>query len=83
VTEIRSVAPALVLIAEIDAPLRLDVLADPSEVEILREHLDRDDRLRLLMDVYRADRDDSVFGREDRHADRLDQGRTLSSLRSP
>ena len=76
-TEIRTVGPALIVIAEVDAPLRLDVIADgAAEMEVLKRFIDHDDRLRLLTDVYRCERDELDFVRESAHHDRLARGVT-------
>lgn len=75
--EVRTVAPAIVLVAEIGAPLRLEVIGGThGEAAALRTMIETDERVSFLMDIYRCERDD--FGREEEHASRLSAGQTIT-----
>jgi hypothetical protein len=79
--EVRTVGPAVVLVAERDAPLRMDVLASThAEQEALREFVHRDPRVAELLGTYFDHGEDDLFVREDAHAKRLKKGQP-SSLR--
>lgn len=81
-SEIRHVGPAIVLIAERDAPLRVEVLATSrGDGLALQEFIRSDRRVRELLDTYFAYAEDDplIFEREDRHVERLDAGRPLST----
>jgi hypothetical protein len=84
-TEIRSMAPAIVLVLEREAPIRLELLASTeAEHAALREECRSNPRWAEVLDGYFAakdDEDDFAFQREDRHAQRLDAGTPLSTLR--
>jgi hypothetical protein len=83
--EVRSAAPALVLILEREAPLRLEVLSSTdAEFEALQEECRSNPRWRAILDGWYAakdDEDDIGTRRESRHAERLDAGRPLANLR--
>jgi hypothetical protein len=76
--EVRTIGPALVLVMERDAPLRLGTLASTErEFEALRESVANDPRFRALLDVYFANED--LTRREVAHDDRLAAGTKFRS----
>jgi len=78
--EVRTVGPAIVFVAERDAPLRMEVLSTThAEQEALREFLHREPRVAELLDTYFHYGEGELFAREDAHADRLRAGRPLPS----
>jgi hypothetical protein len=83
--ELRVIAPALVLVLEKDAPPRFDIAGVYSQGDAasLQEHLDSDElALAVRWAFYEHAQDDPVLHeRRDRHADRLEAGETLASLR--
>jgi hypothetical protein len=83
--EVRSVGPAIVLILERDAPLRMEALASTeAEEDALRETARNDARWWHILDAWfaaRADEGDTWFRREIRHGERLSSGQRLSTLR--
>src|SRR6266508_1080864 len=82
--EVRAVAPALVLILEREAPLRMEALSSTrSEFEALREEIATNPRWREILGSWylaKDDEDDLGICREDEHAERLDAGQKLSTL---
>jgi hypothetical protein len=85
VVEVRSIGPAVVLVLEKDAPLRMNLLASTeSERQALRDECRSNPMWGEILDTWfacKSDEDDFDFGREDEHADRLDNGRRLDTLR--
>src|SRR5437867_3049128 len=83
--EVRSVAPAIVIVLEREAPLRLELLASTeAEHAALREECRSNPRWAAMLDSFfasKADEADEDFRLEDRHVKRLDSGQRLSTLR--
>jgi len=76
--EVRTIGPALVLVVERDAPLRMETLhSSQREFEALKESVENDPRFRALLDVYFSDA--SLERREQAHHDRLLAGRLLTA----
>jgi hypothetical protein len=86
---VRSIGPALVLVLEREAPLRMETLASTdNEFDVLREECYSNPRWKALLDLYFEIRTDEegvehsdLWRREDDHADRLEAGQKLSSVR--
>jgi hypothetical protein len=79
---LRTVGPAVVLVAERDAPLRMEVLADThGEHQALVEFVRRDPRVAELLDTCFAYGEPDLFLREDAHATRLEKRQPLSTFR--
>lgn len=89
VHEVRAVGPALVLVLEREAPMRLETLSSTeSEFNALREECSSNRRWQALLDVYFAVKADEegightdLWLREEDHASRLQAGQRLSTLR--
>lgn len=82
--EVRSLAPAVVLILEQDAPARMQFLRTTEEEEDTLAGWAREDQLAgRVLDAYFGDDDDDSerWEREDDYAARLDAGERLQSLR--
>jgi hypothetical protein len=83
--EVRSTAPALVLILERDAPLRMELLASTeAEHKALQEECGSNPRWHTILEAWYVAKDDEFdigARREDDHAERLDAGQRLSTLR--
>lgn len=86
-TEIRSVGPAVLLVLEREAPLRLETLASTeAEFAALREWISSNDRARLILGAFFEAKDDETGGslaprRDDEHAARLRRARRIGSAR--
>jgi hypothetical protein len=86
---VRSIGPALVLVLEREAPLRMETLASTdNEFDALREECYSNPRWKALLDLYFEIRTDEegiehsdLWRREDDHADRLEAGLKISSVR--
>jgi hypothetical protein len=81
---VRSIGPALCLVLERDAPLRMETLASTeAEFRALEESCRNDLRWKALLDTYFAlkDEEEGQLPREDAHAERLQAGQRLSSVR--
>jgi hypothetical protein len=81
---VRTQGPAVLLVLEVDAPPRLEVLAGTrGEAASLQSFIRRDPLAGDVTATYFAFNGDDpvVYEREDRHAERLEAGRPLSSLR--
>jgi hypothetical protein len=84
VLEVRSIGPAVVLVLEKDAPLRMDLLASTeSERQALRDECRSNPMWGEILGTWFACKsdDDFDFHREDEHVNRLDNGRRLETLR--
>jgi hypothetical protein len=85
VADVRSIAPAVVLVLEKDAPLRMELLASTeAEHQALREECRSNPRWAEILDAWfvsKADEDDFDFRREDEHAERLRGGEKLVTPR--
>jgi hypothetical protein len=79
---VRTIGPAIVLVLERDAPIRMEVIAGThGEMLALQEWVHRDEQAAGMLDSYFAQSESELFSREDRHTERLAQGRSLSTLR--
>jgi hypothetical protein len=85
VVEVRSIAPALTLVLEKDAPFRMELLASTeSEHQALRDECRSNHRWREILEAWFAckdNEDDMDFRREDKHAGRLAAGERISTVR--
>ena len=82
--EVRSIAPAVVLILEQEAPARVEFLRDnEDEEDALVEWARGNDVARRVITEYlgKDDDDSERWAREDDHAARLDAGERPESLR--
>jgi hypothetical protein len=83
-TMIRSIAPAIVIVLEKDAPARMQFLRTTEEEEDTLAEWARGDQLAArVLDAYFGDdeEDSERWEREDDHAARLEAGERLDSLR--
>jgi len=85
--EVRSIGPSIIITIENEAPLRFDVLASTDQEAVaLRAWLEQNDYASYVWQSFleaqsaQQDRSDE-FTREDVHADRLDRGQKISTLR--
>jgi hypothetical protein len=87
--QVRAIAPAIVLVLELEAPLRAEFIASSeSEFAALVAEIGCNPSWRELLNVYfsakateEGTQDPSLWEREDAHHDRLRAGRSLSTLR--
>jgi hypothetical protein len=82
--EVRAIGPAVVIVVELDAPLRLETLASTeSEFGALREWCRSNPIANHVLTAFYEARDaqnDGFSDREDVHTERLRRGETLATM---
>lgn len=77
---VRSIGPAIVLVLERDAPMRMEAVASTEqEVNVLLDEVANNERWRELIDVF--DELADVGPWVDEYAERLRRGKRISSFR--
>jgi hypothetical protein len=87
--EVRSIAPAIVLVLEQEAPMRLEAVASTrAEFEALLAWCSNTPQVREILDLFYAVKAEeegtelsNCWRREDEHAERLESGQRLLTLR--